>query len=264
MPAADGPLAPWRVLITRAAEQARALAGPLEAAGAVPVFYPTIEIAAPPSWQPLDDALARRADYGWAIFTSPSAVVFTLGRAAELGVGADALAAMRLAAVGAQTARALRERGLHAEIVPPEDDQRQEGLAVALSAALAAERPARRVLFPQAMGGRELLRDELTARGCVVDVVPVSQTLGRALPEPPPAFDAATFASPSALRAFVRGRGGEPLARAAVAVIGPTTAAAAAAVGVRVDAVAATPSMNALVDALIAVRRARGDDRGGG
>jgi uroporphyrinogen-III synthase len=87
-------------------------------------------------------------------------------------------------------------------------------------------------------------------------VVPVSQTLARDLGEPPPAFDVATFASPSALRAFVAGRGLDSLAQAQVAVIGPTTAAEAAALGVRVDAMPATPSVAALVQALVDLRRA--------
>jgi uroporphyrinogen-III synthase len=252
--AAGGPLAGWRVLVTRPAEQAAPLAEALAAAGAVPLLYPTIALAPPPSWQPLDDALAARAAYAWAVFTSPSAVAFTLGRAAALGLAATELASLRIAAVGSQTARALAERGLTAEIVPREDQQRQEGLADSLLAAL-ADRPAgARIFFPQAIGGRELLRDQLTERGCAVDVIPVSQTIARDLDAPPPLFDAATFASPSALRAFVRGHGHHPLAAAVVAVIGPTTAAAAAALGVRVDVMPAAPSMPALVQALVVFR----------
>jgi uroporphyrinogen III methyltransferase/synthase len=267
--AADRPLADWRVLVTRPeGDTAGPFAEALAAAGATPVLYPTIAVAAPPSWEPLDAAMdlcahARRlgspagaSDYGWAIFTSPSAVGFTLGRLAARRLTADVLAGVRLAAVGTETARALDAAGLPGALVPPADRQRQEGLLKALLVALPPPgAPGVRILFPQALGGRELVRDELARRGYAVDVVPVSQTIALPLAEPPPAFDVATFASPSALRAFVERLGGERLAQARVAVIGPTTASAAAALGVRVDTMPPSPSVPALVQSLIDLRK---------
>ena len=199
-----------------------------------------------------------RARYGWAIFTSPSAVGFALRRLTERGLTTQALAGVRLAAVGSETARALRAAGLDVALVPPVDQQRQEGLLDALLAALPppdAGASGARILFPQALGGRELVSDELARRGYAIDVVPVSQTIARDLTEPPPPFDVATFASPSALRAFVERLGGERLARARVAVIGPTTAALAATLGVRVDAMPPNPSVPALVQCLIDLRK---------
>jgi uroporphyrinogen III methyltransferase/synthase len=261
---ADRPLAAWRVLVTRPQEQAAPLAAELVQAGATPVIYPCIELAPPPSWQPLDEALARLGDYGWVIFTSPSAARVTLDRAAARGVSLASHTALRVAAVGDQTAAAVRGRGLTVDLVPGVDQQRQEGLVEGMLAALRAPVPtgagestrARPILFPQALGGRELLRDQLAGAGYVVEVVAVSQTRSCDLGQPPPAFDVATFASPSALRAFVEGRGRQALAGAKVAVIGPTTAAEAAALDVAVDAMPATPSIAALVQALVDLRRA--------
>jgi len=283
--AADRPLADWRVLVTRPeGDTAGPFAEALAVAGATPVLYPTIVVAPPPSWEPLDAAIdlvgsqerlvgsqerlvgsqARTSDYGWAIFTSPSAVGFTLGRVTARGLTVQVLAGLRLAAVGSETARTLAAAGLPVALVPPTDRQRQEGLLEALLAALPAPDAAgARILFPQALGGRELVRDELVRRGYAVDVVPVSQTIARDLTEPPPPFDVATFASPSALRAFVERLGGERLAQARVAVIGPTTAATAAGLGVRVDAMPPNPSVPALVQCLIDLRkRASGETIG--
>jgi len=256
---ADRPLAPWRVLVTRPeSDAAGPLAEALAAAGATPVLYPTIVVAPPPSWQPLDEAIdrARAGAYGWAIFTSPSALGFTVRRLAERSIDTRALSGLRIAAVGSETARAIRGAGLDVALVPAVDQQRQEGLLAVLLAMLPPpDDSGARILFPQALGGRELVRDELGRRGYTIDVVPVSQTLARDLAEPPPPFDVATFASPSALRAFVERLGGKRLDQTRVAVIGPTTAAVAAALGVRVDAMPPNPSVPALVQCLIDLRK---------
>jgi len=233
-------LAGLRVLVTRPAEHSAAWLEAFTAAGATVIAYPTVEVVPPPSWEGLDEAFTRLTEYDWLVFTSAAAARFSLAR---LPGDPRTLVRPQVAAVGSETARVIEAHGLRVAVIP--EDQRQEGLLEALGAL----HPGTRVLFPQAIGGREGLRDALLQRGCIVDVVPASQTIARRDLPPPPAYDVATFASPSALRAFVAAHGLGPLQKAVVAVIGPTTGAAATALGLA-PLVAPAPSADALIRTL--------------
>jgi uroporphyrinogen-III synthase len=243
------PLAGLHVLVTRPGCQATDKWGTaLAAAGATVLAYPTIEVVPPPSWQPLDQALEQLARYDWIVFTSAAAVRFTLSR---LPGGQFRSEKLQIAAVGAETARALRESGVRVDLVPAE--QRQEGLA----AAFRVLSPGTRVLLPRALEGQDTLVEALRGQGCQVDLAPAYQTV----PVDPlpalPVFDIAIFASPSALRAFVQRQGTGALANKTVAVIGPTTAEEAKKNGLS-PAVAAQPNIDALISAIVRERSSQG------
>jgi uroporphyrinogen-III synthase len=63
-----------RVLITRSPHQASALADQLRALGADPILIPTIELADPTTFAPLDQALTHLDTFHWLLFTSANAV----------------------------------------------------------------------------------------------------------------------------------------------------------------------------------------------
>ena len=105
---------PPRILVTRSPHQASELADALRALGAEPVLIPTIETVEPTSYAPLDEALARLDGFDWLIFTSANAVeAFARrldGRALPVG--------LKIAAIGAATARALEAAGFGVDLVP--------------------------------------------------------------------------------------------------------------------------------------------------
>jgi len=242
---AKGVLDGCRVLLTRPADQARPWRVALADAGAVVIDYPTTVVGPPPSWAPLDSALARLPSYDWLIFSSATAARFVADRWPD-GIPRAALARPLIAAVGDETARALEALGFPVALVPT--DQRQEGLL----AAFGDLRPGTRVLFPRAQGGRDHLVTALADAGIQVDLVPASQTVAIADLPPVPTFDVATFASPSALHAFVDRWGTEALAHGAAIAVGATTAAAAAARGLAV-VTARAPNIAAVIEAIAAV-----------
>jgi uroporphyrinogen-III synthase len=238
----DLPLAGLRVLVTRPeGDGAEDWCAALADAGALPIPYPTITFGAPPSWQPLDEALAKLARYDWAIFTSQTAVTFVLGRLP--GHRFPPGVQPRIAVIGPATARVVEAAGGVVTVRP--DDSRQEGLA----RALASVEPGSHLLFPAAEGARTLLAESLRRRGCAVDVVVAYRTLPRPNLPTLPAFDVATFASPSALRAYLAHVGAASLGGKGVVVIGPTTAKEASAYGIQV-VVAEQPGSDSLISAI--------------
>ena len=233
-------------MLTRPADQADSWRTALTQVGAVVVDYPTTTIGPPPSWAPLDMAFARLGSYDWLLYTSAAAARFA-HRRFPAGTDPSSLARPLIAAVGAETARVLATLGFRVALVP--QDQRQEGLV----AAFKDLPPGSRMLFPRALGGRDHLVDALRARAIEVDVVPASETVAITPLPPLPPFDVATFASPSALKAFVDQLGRAPLLAGPSVVIGATTAATAATFGLQV-VVTRAPNVDALVEALVGLR----------
>ena len=261
--AEPGPLAGLSVLVTRAREQAGTLSAALRARGAIPVEAPTIRLVPLSDPAPLDRALAAMAEgaYDWVVFTSGNAVGAVHGRLAALGFGAAGFARVKVAAVGEATAARLAEAGVRADLVP------ERFTATAMVAALTAVgvRGAR-VLLPQGSLARETLAAGLRSAGAAVEAVEAYRTVPAKGLHPAVRerllrgeVDVAIFASPSALSGLAALLGGDlrPLRGVTVACMGPTTAAAARAHGLRADVIPEDSTVEGLVAALVAHTRLR-------
>jgi uroporphyrinogen III methyltransferase/synthase len=224
----DQPLFGQRILVTRTRQQASALSTRLRALGAEAIELPTIEIAPPEEWVPLDSAIAELSSYDWIIFTSVNGVAAFWERLRQAGLDARALHGARLAAIGPATAAALEGHGLQADYVPG------EYVAEAIASGLGNVHSLR-VLLPRADIARPALADLLRNSGAEVVEVAAYRTLrpevrtdelrdllGR--------ITVVTFTSSSTVRnlvAMVRDAGldlSRTLADATLACIGPITA----------------------------------------
>jgi uroporphyrinogen-III synthase len=161
--------------------------------------------------EPLGDDPVDASAYDWLVVTSANG-------AHELG--RRGVTAGKIAAIGPATAAALREHGLHVDVVAR--THTQEGLRDELSG---------RLLLAAAEGAR---RDVLAA-----DFLPLYRTIE--LPQEVDA-DIALLMSGSAARAL--------RTRIPVVAIGPQTAAEARAAGLEVVAIAREQTVEGLLDAL--------------
>lgn len=244
------PLFGRRVLITRAPEQAGALARLVREQGGQPLLAPTIAIEPPESLDALHDAAREVGGYDWVVFTSANAVD-AFWRALE-ATGGDArrFGSARVCVVGAKTAAALRRKGVQPDLWP--DEARAEGVLAALLPEL---RQGARILFPRAEAAREVLARGLREAGHRVTEVTAYRTVPTGDPARVRALlqeaDVVTFTSPSTLQNLLACAPAATLANKTLASIGPVTSAALQAAGLAATVQAPEPSVEALVEALV-------------
>lgn len=254
------PLHGWRVLVPRGGEWGDQVGSFLTAEGAEPVVVPLVEFAPPSDLAPLDAALARLADggYAWLAVTSATTVTALVGRLASR-VGAlpasrvlpATLAGTQVAAVGPATAAALARAGAEAQLVPATHSA--AGLVAAFPAAPAPPAPAR-VLAPHSDLADATLADGLRAAGWEVDEVVAYRTVTGPVPAEELRARAAgaravLLTSPSTVDALLE-LVGPPADGTVVCCIGPRTRAAAERHGLTVHVTPAAATATDLVAAL--------------
>lgn len=223
------PLFGRTVIVTRARSQASVLTKRLEELGARVIEAPAIKIVPPADYGPLDKAVAELDSYKWLVFTSANGVEYFFARLSAAGKDARALHGSRIAAIGSATAAELARHGLTADLVPSE--YKAEELAEALAADV---QPGDRILLARASVAREVLPERLRALGAQVDVAAAYETVAdcenretllAALREEENVV--VTFTSSSTVTNLLKVLGEDRalLERAALAAIGPITAA---------------------------------------
>lgn len=266
--AAAGDLSGITVALLRSPDRAASTAAALAARGASSLVVPLIDWELPADMRELDRLLGAASYYDWLVVTSVNTVAVLTKRAEARNVSLKSLlGSTRVAAVGSVTCAALQALGIEVDLTPDED-QSAEGLLAGVPA-----EPAR-ALLPQSDLAADTLRAGLTARGWTVDAVTAYLTVdypaaadrrvGGDVPGTPAGtygreelseairlqrIDAVVVTSPSIAIRLHAMMGTLPDTVAIVA-IGRRTAREASALGMRIDATAASPSPSGIADAV--------------
>ena len=204
----DKSLTEIRVLVGRARHQAGALSAELRKRGAEVIEIPFIEIRKPKSFRPLDAALKSLGTYDWLILTSVNGVEAMWERGEHLrllrpwksgpsGPRSEAkhngalAPALRIAAIGPATKKAIEQRGVKVDVVP------KEYVAESVVKSLRSKVKGKRVLLVRAKVARDVIPTELRKAGAHVDVVEAYQMV---VPQ----------SSRAGLRALLKNRGKRP------------------------------------------------------
>ncbi len=233
----ERPLSGRTIAVTRARAQASALAARLRDLGAEVVEAPAIRV------EPIDADVPDLSAYDLLCVTSPNGAHELMRRVRD----ARALAGPTIAVIGPGTARALREHGIEADVVP------SRSVAEGLVEALEGLSP-RSALVARAEEGRDVLPDALRERGAEVDVLVLYRTVAEPLDQRARAAalgaDTATFTSASSVRFFHQAAG--TLDGPRLVSIGPATSAALRELGYEPDVEAPDHTPDGLIAALLA------------
>ncbi|MBO8136840.1 MAG: uroporphyrinogen-III C-methyltransferase [Desulfotomaculum sp.] len=246
-----------RVLVTRSREQASVLSQRIEELGGEAYEFPTIQIAEPDTYAPLDAAIDALSSYKWVVFTSVNGVKYFFNRLKKLGKDVRELHGTNICAIGPKTREALESYGLIVDYVPSE--YRAEKIIAGLSGRL---EPGDRVLLPRADIARKILPQALKEMGAVVDEITAYKTIMGAGDAQQviemltrKELHVLTFTSSSTVRNFVQLLGAanlkELLKDVIVASIGPITSTTARELGIEVTVEAEEYTIDGLVDAVL-------------
>lgn len=241
-----------RILITRPQNQAAELSRLLSAEGAIPVIFPTVRIAPPLDYRPLEQAIHDLRHFDWVIFTSVNGVDAFWERLNALGLDASALSGIKVASIGPATRASLAMHGVRANFTPP------RYVAEEIAAGIGDVR-GQTILLPRANIARPALAGELRRQGATVTEVVAYRTLPaepspEALLELEHGLDAIIFTSSSTVTGLLEilgSRTQQLLENAVIACIGPVTAKTAREQNLQVSIIAQEYTSAGLVRALI-------------
>ncbi len=241
------PLQGWRVLVPRGGPWGDGVAANLRHQGAIPVVAPLINFAPTNDQATLDQALAdlEAGAFDWLTVTSATTVDVLFAHRASIP------GATKVAAVGETTAAALQAVGYRVDLVP-ERDNSAAGMAEQM---IALEPEPRDILTLRSEIAKPVLTRLLAEAGHRVRSVVAYRTVGvpvtdRIAEDVRSGRINAILVTSGSVAEQVQLQFPDIPDTTVIAAIGPRTAKDARRAGLSVDVIAATQTVDALIDAV--------------
>ena len=246
------------IVVTRSRDQVSEFSEKLTCLGAEVIEFPTISIAEPDDFTPLDNEIKNINGTDWLIFTSVNGVDSFFDRIFTLGKDIRELKGIKICAIGPATSKRITDLHLNVDCKPPK--YVAESIVDALKSM--DEIKGKRFLMPRADIARSFLPDELKALGADVSDIIAYKTV---IAEPrnlkildrlkDGSINIVTFTSSSTARNFVEIIGKENITAISDKVkflsIGPITTETAKELGINIAAEAEEYTIPGLVDVII-------------
>lgn len=150
------------VAVTRPDDQAKSLCNAITELGGEAIAFPLLALEAIHDYSAFDAEVAKIHSADWAIFISANAVEFAMPRVLQqIEKLPDTL---RFAAIGPQTADALKQYGIQQVLIP----ELRYDTETLMSLPEMQTMTGKKVIIFRGVGGRELMAETLKARGADV------------------------------------------------------------------------------------------------
>ena len=114
----EKPLFGKNIVVTRCRAQSSTLAEKISDMGGNPIEIPTIKIEKVENNIELENEIKNIKDYSYIIFSSKNAVDIFFDKLNDMGYDARLLYKSKICVVGVETAKAIKARGIIADIIP--------------------------------------------------------------------------------------------------------------------------------------------------
>lgn len=250
----EKPLFGKNIVVTRCRTQSSALAEKISEMGGNSIEIPTIKIQKVEDNKELEVEIDKIKDYTYILFSSKNAVDIFFDKLNEKGYDSRVLCNSKICAVGGETAKAIKSRGIIADIVPQK--YVAEGLYEELKDIINEND---KILIPRAKKARDFLINKLSEKCYIKEIITYESVIDNDKKDlaleviEDENVDYITFASSSTVKNFITLIGEENLQQLKnknIISIGPITSKTIEEYGLEVYKEAEVATIDSMIDAI--------------